>query len=252
MPNLLIVGQETGGIGKSTAVRGLAEAVTEASLLELESTHRLAEFRKVAVANEPGTVRYFEMRADRKKVDESGGRAAREELDPLINALYEISNPTILDLGANLSATVFGVMPGIIGDLREAGIDVGVVIVTAADAGALADASRLLHLAKDWADERFVIANEVRGAIDATLLKKAVGNAKISTLRQFTFDDATREVLGSIALRGIASLDKTALVKEYKPALANRIARDLTDFRFAVMMAVKPAAEFLIGSDADG
>ncbi len=175
--------------------------------------------------------------------------AAREELDPLINALYEIENPTILDLGANLSSTVFGIMPGIIEDLRDAGIDVGVVIVAAAEAGALADASKLLHAAKGWASERFVIANEVRGAIDPDLLKKAVGTAKISTLRQFVFDDASRGVLGSKALRGVSNLDKSALVEEYKPALANRITKDLTAFRLAVMMAVKPAAEFLIGPD---
>ena len=252
MPNLLLVGQETGGIGKTTVTRGLAEAVTEAALLEIESTHRLLEFPEVTTANEPGTVRYFEMRAKREKVEETGGRAAREELDLLINALYEINIPTILDLGANLSATVFGIMPGIIGDLREAGIDVGVVIVAAADAGALADASKLLHLAKGWASARFVIANEVRGTIDAALLKKAVGGASISTLRQFIFDDATREVLESRTLRGIPTLDKAKLVEDHKPALANRIARDLTAFRLAVMMAVKPAAEFLIGPDGDG
>lgn len=249
MANLVIVGQETGGIGKSTIVRGLAEAVTEASLLELESTHRLEEFKRVKAANEPGTVRYYEMRADRAKVEATGGRAAREELDELINALYEIKVPTILDLGANLSSSLFGVMPDIIDGLHDNGIGVGVVIVTAAEAGALADASKLLHAAKGWASARFVVANELRGAIEADLLKKAVRDAKVSTLRQFVFDDATRGVLCACALRGVPRLDRAALVAEYKPALANRIMKDLTAFRLAVMMAMKPAAEFLIGDD---
>lgn len=250
MPHLLIVGQETGGIGKSTAVRGLAEAVTEASILELESTHRLQEFPKATKPNEPGTVRFFEMRATRAEIERTGGQAARQELDPLINALYEIEQPTILDLGANQSATVFGIMPDIIDDLREAGVNVGVVIVAAAEAGALADASALLHAAKGWARERFVIANEVRGAIDADLLKKAVGTARISTLRQFTFDDATRQVLAGTALRGIPDLDKPAMIKQFSPAVANRIMKDATAFRLAIMTAVKPAAEFLLGPNA--
>ncbi|RYY10353.1 MAG: chromosome partitioning protein, partial [Alphaproteobacteria bacterium] len=35
MPRILLVAQETGGIGKSTVTRGLAEAVPDAAILEI-------------------------------------------------------------------------------------------------------------------------------------------------------------------------------------------------------------------------
>ncbi|WP_246725375.1 hypothetical protein [Beijerinckia sp. L45] len=90
MPRLLIVAQETGGIGKTTVTRALAEAVTDVSILELESVHRLTEFGLSEAPNESGTVRYFPMRASREEIERTGGQAARQELDPLINALYQI------------------------------------------------------------------------------------------------------------------------------------------------------------------
>ncbi len=94
MSRVLLVGQETGGVGKSTITRGLAEAVEEAAIIELESVHRLLEYKETKKANVKGSVRWCEMRASRKKIEETGGQAARQELDPVINALYEVTIPT--------------------------------------------------------------------------------------------------------------------------------------------------------------
>jgi hypothetical protein len=249
MARVIIVAQETGGIGKSTMTRGLAEAVEEASIIELESVHRLTEFKQDD-ANVAGGVRWFEMRATREKIEESSGQAAREELDPVINALYAVTQPTILDLGANQSASLFGVIPDIAADLRRLGVEIAVLVVAAAEDGALADVSKLLRLAKEWSAARFVVANEVRGLIDPDVLREAARGSAVTTLRRFDFDNETRSMLGASALRGIRSIDRDALIREKSPAVANRILKDLTAFRLAVMQAVKPAALWLI--DANG
>ena len=101
MPRVLLVAQETGGVGKSTVTRGQAETVPDAPILEIESVHRLTEFMTATAAIEPGCVRYFEMRATREAIEASGGKVARSELDEVINALYEVAAPTLVDIGAN-------------------------------------------------------------------------------------------------------------------------------------------------------
>ncbi|NKQ99703.1 chromosome partitioning protein, partial len=120
MPRVLLVGQETGGIGKSTIVRGLAEAVPDAPILEIESVHRLTEF-KAGKADEPGGVRHFPMRATREAIEASGGKAARAELDPVINALYAVTTASLVDIGANTSASLLGVLKDEAPELRKAG-----------------------------------------------------------------------------------------------------------------------------------
>ncbi|MFC6744004.1 hypothetical protein ACFQFG_02030 [Methylobacterium persicinum] len=138
MARILLVGQETGGIGKSTVVRGLAEAVPDAQILEIESVHRLTEF-KTGKANEPGRVRHFEMRATREAIEASGGKAARAELDDVINALHMVKAASLVDIGANTSASLLGILKEEASTLREAGIELGLVVVVAAEAGALAE-----------------------------------------------------------------------------------------------------------------
>lgn len=245
MARILLVAQETGGIGKSTVVRGLAEAVPDAQILEIESVHRLTEF-KTGKANEPGRVRHFEMRATREAIEASGGKAARAELDDVINALHMVKAASLVDIGANTSASLLGILKEEAPTLREAGIELGLVVVVAAEAGALAEGSKLLHVAKDWAGARFVVANAVRGAVDPVLLKRVAGDATVTHLRHFDLEEKTREVLAAGQLRGIAKLDRASLTKETSPALAGRILRDLTAFRLAVMEAVKPAALWLV------
>jgi hypothetical protein len=249
MSRILFVGQETGGIGKSTITRGLAEAVDGSTIIELESVHRLAEFTETNTANVMSRVRWFPMRATRKDIEESGGLAARAELDPVINALYEARIPTIVDIGANQSASLFGVLPDIISDLRNDDVEVGVIIVVADETGSLADASKLLHAARDWASAKFVVANNVRGPVDRSMVDRIAGDAVVTTLRKFAFDAATSAVLQASALRGIRNIDRAVLIKEKTPAVATRILKDLAAFRLAVMEAVKPAALWLAGED---
>lgn len=246
MTRILLVAQETGGVGKSTITRGLAEAVPDAAILEIESTQRLTEFKAGKGDHEPGSVRHFPMRADRAAIEASGGKAARAELDPVVNALYAATTATLVDIGANTSASLLGILADEAPTLREAGIELGLVVVVAAEAGALADAGKLLHGAKDWAAARFVVANAVRGAIDPVLLKRVAGEAVLTHLRGFELEDKTRAVLAAGQLRGIAKLDRAKLAKETSPAEAGRILRDLTGFRLAVMEAVKPAALWLV------
>ncbi|MBX9752004.1 MAG: hypothetical protein K5Q68_20625 [Roseococcus sp.] len=246
MPRVLLVAQETGGVGKSTVTRGLAEAVPDAPILEIESVHRLTEFKAATAANEPGSVRHFLMRASREAIDASGGKAARAEFDDVINALFEVATATLVDIGANTSASLLGVLTHEALALREVGIELGLVVVVAAEAGALADGGALLHAAKDWAGARFVVANAVRGAVDPDLLKRVAGDAVVTHLRQFELEDRTREVLAAGQLRGVDRLDRAGLVKQTSQAQAGRMLRDLTAFRLAVMEAVKPAALWLV------
>lgn len=265
MPRILLVAQEAGGIGKSTVTRGLAEAVPDAAILEIESTQRLTEFRvfrseasatgkgrtakaqsEEGRASEGGGVRHFPMRATREAIEASGGKAARAELDPVVNALYAATAAMLVDIGANTSASLLGILADEAASLREGGIELGLVVVVAADAGALADAGKLLHGAKDWATARFVVANAVRGAVDPVILKRVAGDATIAHLRGFELEDKAREVLAAGGLRGIARLDRTGLAEQTSPAEAGRILRDLTAFRLAVMEAVKPAALWLV------
>ncbi|WP_246687975.1 MULTISPECIES: hypothetical protein [unclassified Methylobacterium] len=59
MPRILLVAQETAGVGKSTVTCGLAEAVPDATILEIDSTHRLTEFPSlVAEAGAAGKGRF--------------------------------------------------------------------------------------------------------------------------------------------------------------------------------------------------
>ena len=166
MPRVLLVAQETGGVGKSTVTRGLAEAIEGVPIIEIESVHRLTEFTLAKADNEPGTVRHVRMRASRAEIEASGGQAARSELDPVINALHAVTLPTVVDIGANTAASLLAILADEAPELKKAGIEIGLVVVVAAEAGALADAGKLLHAAKDWAAVRFVVANEMRGVID--------------------------------------------------------------------------------------
>jgi hypothetical protein len=249
MPRILLVAQETGGIGKSTISRGLAEAIPDAAILEIESVSRLTEFKPAKGGNEPGSVRHFPMRADRAAIEASGGKAARAEFDDVLNALFAVTVPTLVDIGANTSASLLGILKDEAPALKDQGIEMAVVVVVAAEAGALADAGKLLHTAKDWASARFVVANALRGAVDPVLLERVSGDAVLTQLRGFDFEDKTREILAAGQLRGISKLDRAKLAEATSQAQAGRVLRDLTAFRLAVMQAVEPAALWLVGSD---
>lgn len=246
MKKVLLVAQETGGVGKSTVTRGLAEAVENVSIYEVESNHRLTEFDHGKKANERKLVRHFPMRASRKEIEETGGVAARAELDLVLNAIADDPEPALVDIGANTSASLLELLGAEAEGLKEAGVEFGVVVVVAAEAGSLADAGKLLRAVKPWAAVRFVVANEVRGRVDPDILKRVADGATVTTLRRFDFEEATLPVLKAGQLRGIGQLNLEALKRQHGFAQAGRIARDLKGFRLAVMEAVKPAAIWFV------
>lgn len=251
MARVLFVAQETGGVGKSTVTRALAEAVEDVSILEVEASHRLTEYGRTEAPNRPG-VRYFPMRASRDEIEESGGQAAREELDGVVNALYEVTVPSLVDVGANTASSLVDLLGQHAGPLRDGDVELGLIVVVANDPASLAAASKLLHKAKDWAGATFLVANEMRGPVDESLLKRVATGAIISHLRRFEFEKATLSVLAGTGLRGIRQLDRNDLAKEVTPAKAPRVIRDLTAFRLAAMEAVKPAALWVVGEVGNG
>ncbi|OHV14657.1 hypothetical protein BK022_24870 [Methylorubrum extorquens] len=93
---LLFVVQETGGVGKSTVARALAEAVENAPVYEIESSLRLLELGE--------RVHHFPIRADTAELMQTGGEAAMVEFNPVINALVRETRPAIVDIGANGAA----------------------------------------------------------------------------------------------------------------------------------------------------
>ena len=71
MTRVLLVGQDKGGSGKSTAVRALAEAIPGVDIIEIDIGHRLIEFDAGKAKSDRRQVRFFPMRADRKEIEES-------------------------------------------------------------------------------------------------------------------------------------------------------------------------------------
>ncbi len=82
---LMFVVQETGGVGKSTVARALAEAVEDAPVYEIESSTRLLELGE--------RVRHFPIRVDSAELMKTGGEAAMVEFNPVINALVRETRP---------------------------------------------------------------------------------------------------------------------------------------------------------------
>ena len=245
MVHVLSIAQEVGGVGKTTITRGLAEAVLDVSILELEASHRLTEYGLVTEADAPG-IRHFPMRASRAEIEATGGLAARAELDPVVDALYEITVPHLADIGANTAASFLDMIGEHAEGLRAADIQLGLLVVLTNDPASLASGAKLLHAAKDWAGASFAVVNELRGPVDRELLAPVAGKATLTILKRFEFEPATLSVLAGTQLRGIPALDRRALASDFGPAMALRVMRDLTAFRLAVMQPIKPAATWLI------
>ena len=106
MPRVLLVAQETGGVGKSTVTRGLAEAVPDAPILEIESVHRLTEFKAATAANEPGSVQHFLMRASREAIDASGGMQLSPEWS--VNGSIRVATESWIDCAEDAEICDFG------------------------------------------------------------------------------------------------------------------------------------------------
>lgn len=239
MAKIVLVGQEKGGAGKTTAARGLAEAVPGASIIEIDSSRRLLEYGD--------RVSFFPMRADRAAIERTGGRAARAEFDRVIDAIAAATNPTIVDIGANTSAALLSVLADLAPDFTAAGHRFALVIVVTAEPGALVEAPRLAEATATLAEAIFLLENQKHGPVTPGTIKSIAGDAIHTVFAEQNIEDAAVQLLQAGGLATIPNLDPSALTKQFGLALGGRIRRDLTRFRLEAMQSVRPAAEWLIG-----
>lgn len=239
MPRILLVAQEKGGVGKTVLARALAEAVEGAPVFEIDASRRMHELGN--------RVSFFKMRATREEIERSGGKAARAEFDMVINAIAETKASTIVDVGANTSVTFFTVLSEIAPTLTDEGLEFGACVVVTNEPGALAEAPKLMSLAKPWTKARFLVENRLHGAVDAAWLKRSSDGAKVSTFDQQSLEDGADDYLQAGGLLMIGKLDPAKLREKHGIGSAARIRKDLERFRLEAMQAVRPAAEWLVG-----
>jgi hypothetical protein len=244
MTRILLVAQEVGGVGKSTVVRGVAEAVPDAPVLEIESTPRILEYD---FDNQgPKRVTHFRVRADRASIESTGGQAARQEFDSVIDAMIGVRLPSVVDVGANAAASLLGSFDDeLLLGFSRSNIELGLLVVLTADPAALTEGYKLLVSAKHWAKTRFVVENKLRGDIDPTMLKQVTDGAPVSTLSKWEFEARTVGFLQATGLLAIPRLSAADFEKEHGFNAARRMVNDLKKFRLSVMEAVLPAATWL-------
>jgi hypothetical protein len=247
MHKILSVVQDKGGVGKSTIVRALKEAVPGLSIFEVDSAPRLLELKS--------SVRHFPMRANREEVERTGGRAARAQFDSLIDAISKVDGPTAIDVGANTGREFLGTISdlraafadtGIEDPFTGAGIEFGVLVVVTAEPGAIAEAPALLNQAKSIATARFILENRMRGDVDPKLLAKFADGATHLIFEDQPMDDDAVGLLQAGGLASIGKLDPAKINEKFGIARGSRICRDLMRFRVAAMEAVREPATWLI------
>ena len=238
MTRIVLVAQDKGGVGKSLVTRGLAEVVPDAPVVEVDSTRRLIELRD--------RTQFFGMRAERADIERTGGRAARSEFDPVIDAIASATLPTIVDVGANTARSLLATLIDLQEDLHAGGIELAVLIVTTAEPGALTETPRLLKLSGDLKATTFLIENRLHGPVDAASMKSFGKSATVSVLEEHTMEEEAGAILQDGGLAIIPNLAPTVLTKEHGLGLGSRIRRDLERLRADVMAAVRPAAEWLV------
>ena len=245
MPRILGVGQEVGGIGKSTAVRGIAEAVPDAPILEIESTPRILEYDHGDTPR-PKRVTHFPVGADRAAIEATGGQAARQEFDPVINAMIAAQLPSIVDIGANTANSLLGSFDEeLVAGFSRAGVELGLLVVLTADPAALTEGAKLLASARRWAKARFVVENRLRGEIDPALLAQVTDGVPVTILAKWEFEPRTIGFLQAVGLHAIPQLTSADFERQHGFNEARRMVNDLKAFRLAVMQAVLPAATWL-------
>jgi len=236
VPRIIFSSQEKGGVGKTVIVRAFAEAVEGAPIIEIDASHRLLELKE--------RVSFFQMRADRETIERTGGRAARAEFDAVLDALAKATLPTIVDVGANTSVSLFTMLADVAPELAA---EFAICVVVTNEPGAMVETPRLLALAKPWTKARFVIENRLHGSVDPKWLKAKAGDATVTSLEAQALEDGAEDYLqaGGLAIVDRLNPDKLREAHGIGPAL--RIRRDLAKFRLEAMRAVKPAAEWLVG-----
>ena len=215
MPRILLVVQETGGVGKTTLTRGVAEAVPDAPIIEVESTQRILEYDYNRTKG-PKRVSHFPVRADRASIERTGGQSARAEFDGVINKMIGVTLPTIVDLGANTAASLLGSFDDEFVDaLAETQIELGLVVVVTTDASALTDGAKLLSGSKRWAKARFVVENKLRGNVDPAMLTRVADGAQVTTLAKWEFEPRSLGFLQATGLYAIPNLKTSDFQKAH-------------------------------------
>ena len=238
MTKVLLIGQDKGGTGKTLICRGLCEILAGAPVFEIDSSPRMIELGK--------RVKFFQMRANRDEIERTGGAVSRAEFDPVINAIASATLPTVVDIGANTGTSLLTVIAGLTDDLSAAGVEFGLLVVTTAEPGALAEVPKLLSIAAPWTTARFLIENRIHGDIDPKTLSKLASAATVTCLMNQVMDEKAAAILQAGGLASIARLDANALNAKFGIAQGSRIRRDLTRTRLEVMQAVRLAAEWLV------
>jgi hypothetical protein len=139
MTKVLLVAQDKGGTGKTLICRGFCEILPGAPVFEIDSSPRMIELGK--------RVKFFQMRADRDEIERTGGAVSRSEFDPVINAIASSTLPTVVDIGANTGASLLAVIAGLTDDFTAAGVEFGLLVVTTAEPGAVAEVPKLFAIA---------------------------------------------------------------------------------------------------------
>ena len=238
MTKVLLVAQDKGGTGKTLISRGLCETVPGAPVFEVDSSSRMLELGK--------RVKFFQMRANRDEIERTGGTISRAEFDPVVNAIASTALPTIVDIGANTGTSLLTVIAALIDDFSDAGIEFGLLVVTTAEPGALAEVPRLFSIAAPWAKARFLVENRLHGDIDPKNLLKIASGARVTCLMKQVMDENAATILQAGGLASIANLDAKVLNEKFGIAQGSRMRRDLTRIRLEVMQAVRLAAEWLV------
>ena len=240
MPRILIITQEKGGVGKTIFARALAEAIVDAPIIEVDASRRMIELGD--------RVQYFKMRADRKDINKTGGKASRAEFDGVLNAIEKSKTSTIVDIGANTSLTFLAVLSGVVPLLVREGFEFGVCVVLTNEPGALAATPTLLALAKPWAKALFLIENLLHGAAIPNLSAQLTEDITMTSFQDYTaMEPGADEYLQAGGLATIPKLDEVKLREIHLIGSSGRIIEDLTELRNDAMNAVRPAAEWLIG-----
>jgi hypothetical protein len=242
MPKVLLVAQDKGGSGKSLIVRGLAECLPTAPLIEIEASHRLVELDE--------RLDFYPVRADRSEIDRTGGAAARAEFDGVLNRIAAAKEPTIVDVGANTSSALLPLLAAANDRFAKRSVKFAVLAIATAEPGAIANVPDLLALARRFASALFVVENRVENVVDPKLLKALGEDVVVSVLEKLALDEHANGLLQKGGLAFIADELAQAednLVERFGFAEAGRIVADLTAFRAAVMAAAAPAARWLEG-----
>jgi hypothetical protein len=240
MPRVLLIGQDKGGSGKSLIVRAVAECLPTARLIEIETSSRLVELED--------RLAFFPVRADRREVDRTGGRAAREEFDAPLNAIASATGPLIVDIGANTAASILPTMAGAQSRFARRGVSFAMLVVVTAQPGALANAPVLLSLSRPFAAAQFVVENQIENPVDPKALKALGKDLSFSRLEKLNLDERANELLQKGGLKFIGEdvvQAEDSLCDLYGFAEAGRIIDDLCRFRAGAMEAVAPAARWL-------